>query len=257
MIGAGTNQFKILTPQNNINVRGNLIPQVQPQNQLDGGRRAYSNLRGDQSQAQGPDNFNTNEIRAQTRGQQRTVSRPRQDRDDGGQFQTLDGQGAMRPQKLQVNTQQADLLQQRNMNTQGNKGAQHYQTIQQTQGMVYQNSAKIRQLSRESSPHVVRERNSDAKKGHPKSKESGFVDNFKTNICKEQAKRLIFSNSNAVLESDTAQRADNAKAVKTRNKNIEIVNTNHQLLVDHQITASNMIGSHHHTDGPSEYAVSE
>ena len=68
MVGGGNNQFKILTPQNNINIRGNLIPQMPLQNQKDGGRRAYSNLRGDSSQAQGVDNFNGNEIRAQARG---------------------------------------------------------------------------------------------------------------------------------------------------------------------------------------------
>jgi hypothetical protein len=38
------NQLKILTPQNNINIRGKLIPGLQ--NQKEVGRRAYSNLRG-------------------------------------------------------------------------------------------------------------------------------------------------------------------------------------------------------------------
>ena len=73
----------------------------------------------------------------------------------------------------------------------------------------------------------------------------GFVDNFKTNICKEQAKRLILSNSNAFLEGEAvlknvAEAKENNIKAKMRKKNIDILDTNHQLLIDHQITASNM-----------------
>lgn len=131
---------------------------------------------------------------------------------------------------------------QRNINLQGNKGAQNYQNVQQqTLGIMQYNSAKIgghaysNKRSDEHSPRQERE---------PKyGKESGFVDNFKTNICKDQAKRLIFSNSNAILESgDVKQNNDKAK------KNLDILNTNHHYLVDHQITSSNMIASHNNSD---------
>ena len=46
--------------------------------------------------------------------------------------------------------------------------------------------------------------------------------------------------------ADTSE--SNVKA-KMKKKNIDILDTNHQMLIDHQITASNMQGSHQYADG--------
>ena len=113
----------------------------------------------------------------------------------------------------------------------------------------------------EDSPKVGRDvTNIDGKKGQLKGQapSSGFVDTFKTNICKEQAKRLIFSNSNAFVESEnglvkngtaTAEKDQDKIKAKMRKKNIDLLDTNHQLLVDHRITESNMQGSHQYAEG--------
>ena len=60
----------------------------------------------------------------------------------------------------------------------------------------------------------------------------------------------------ALLESEQVVRDkdEQSKAVKTRHKNIDIVSTNHQLLIDQQITASNMLGSHQNNDGGTSSA---
>ena len=46
-----------------------------------------------------------------------------------------------------------------------------------------------------------------------------------------------------------AEAKENNIKAKMRKKNIDILDTNHQLLIDHQITASNMQGSHQYADG--------
>lgn len=49
--------------------------------------------------------------------------------------------------------------------------------------------------------------------------------------------------------TSTTEKDDDLIKAKMRKKNMDLLDTNHQLLVDHQITASNMQGSHCYAEG--------
>jgi len=73
-------------------------------------------------------------------------------------------------------------------------------------------------------------------------------------MSREEVQKLVFSNSNALMVSSEVigdeRGVDNAKHQRqiVKNANIQIVNTNHQFLVNQNITASNMMSSHQNAD---------
>jgi len=134
------NQFKIMTPQNNNKFRGALIPPSVAPAAQGGDRRALSNLRTASKEHSNGGNdsmqwFGNNRGKAPgARGNQRSVSRPRQVVNDAQQYATIDGNtnASKRPPKGHTSNQNQNQMYYagKNMNPNANKGGQHYQTIQ-------------------------------------------------------------------------------------------------------------------------------